>query len=317
MKKLPPVEIAMSVHNGMPFLVEQVASLQAQTHSLWRLWVRDDGSSDGSWEALKTLAGKDRRIHLFPRDGKRLGAGPAFGWVLSKIPEESPYVFCCDADDVWLPEKIEVSLDAFQREETRGGGPTEALLLHTDLVVVNERLEPLHGSLWEWLGFDPEPTPLNRLLAHNVVAGPTMVMNRPMVRHALPIPREAVFQDWWIALVASAIGRIAVLRLPTLLYRRHARSATGPYQRRGTLRNLRAAWEQRGEARRWGEATARQAKALLERHSPLLTNSQRAWLLSHASLADRHGLARKLKAVKHLCLKEYGVWKNLRILMRV
>ncbi len=316
MRTLPSVEIVLSVHNGMPFLEEQVASLQAQTHPHWRLWVRDDGSTDGSWEALRTLAAKDRRIHLLPRDGQRLGSGPAYGWLLSRLPEDFRYVFCCDADDVWLPEKIEISLETFQEEEGKGGEPDHPLLLHTDLRVVNERLETLHGSLWNWLGFDPEPAPLDRLLVQNVATGPTLLLNRPLVRQVIPIPPEAVFQDWWIALVASAVGRIVVLRTPTVLYRRHSRNATGGRRQRGRRLAPLGAWARRSEVRRWADATARQAAALLERHGPNLTPPQRAWLRSHASLAEQRGFARKLKVMKHLCLEEYSLWKKLGILAR-
>src|SRR5690606_37152745 len=43
----PTVDILLTVYNGMPYLNEQIRSLQAQTHASWRLWVRDDGSTDG------------------------------------------------------------------------------------------------------------------------------------------------------------------------------------------------------------------------------------------------------------------------------
>jgi len=58
---------------------------------------------------------------------------------------------------------------------------------------------------------------LNRLLAHNVVTGCTMLINRALLKLASPIPKEAIMHDWWISLVASSFGKLIFLPKPTLL----------------------------------------------------------------------------------------------------
>ncbi|WP_223352290.1 glycosyltransferase, partial [Streptococcus gordonii] len=42
------VNILLSTYNGEQYLKEQVESIQQQTYQNWQLFIRDDGSSDGS-----------------------------------------------------------------------------------------------------------------------------------------------------------------------------------------------------------------------------------------------------------------------------
>jgi hypothetical protein len=54
-----------------------------------------------------------------------------------------------------------------------------------------------------------------------------MLINRPLLQLAIPIPQEAMMHDWWIGLVASAFGQIDFLAKPTVLYRQHGKNDTG------------------------------------------------------------------------------------------
>src|SRR5690606_17319061 len=105
----PSVDILMTVYNGMPYVPEQVASFQKQSWPHWRLHVRDDGSDDGTLHTLQRLAAEDHRIRLIPSEGgpRRLGALRGFAWLVEKAAPDADYVMFSDADDRWLPDKIE------------------------------------------------------------------------------------------------------------------------------------------------------------------------------------------------------------------
>lgn len=310
------VEIVLCVYNGERFIAEQIRSIQGQTHQEWRLWIRDDGSSDDSLKVARQMAGKDERIHAFPCDAQRLGAGPGFGWLLEHLPGEARYVFFSDADDVWLPEKIERSLTAMFRAEAQPG----PVLVHTDLVVTDERLQTLRGSLWSHLRITPEPVSLCRLLAHNVVTGPTMLINRPLLDLARPIPEGAAYQDTWIALVAAAFGRTVALYEPTVLYRRHESSSTG--RDRGRSRNLpRTAGTairtggRSEEIRRWIKTTARQAEAFLLQYGPLLSEEDRRLLREYSEIPGLGFLPRKLSVLRNRSLGAQGLARHAAFLI--
>ena len=315
---VPPVGIVLSVHNGGAYLAEQLRSIQAQTHTDWLLWIRDDGSTDGSFEIASEFAETDGRVRPFPRDGRKLGAAPCFGWLLERVPAETRYVFCCDADDVWLPHKIERSLAAMLEAEGRGAGP---VLVHTDLCVVDEHLEIIAPSFWSYTKTDPTATRFRRLLVANVATGPTLLLNRALLDRVLPIPSESPHHDWWIALVAEAFGRLVALPEPTVLYRRHGANVTGGFALPGSGGRTVALklWRARSQIpiiRRWILATARQAGAFLDRYGEELPPESLSVLRELAELPQVGFMRRKRKIMKCHLLPEQGWISKLGILLR-
>jgi hypothetical protein len=52
------------------------------------------------------------------------------------------------------------------------------------------------------------------------------MVNRALLRLALPVPVVAPYADWWLAMSASAFGQICFIKRPTLLWRRHSSNAS-------------------------------------------------------------------------------------------
>jgi hypothetical protein len=77
------------------------------------------------------------------------------------------------------------------------------------------------------VNINPTRTKLQHLLVQNVVAGNTIVMNRPTYELVRPIPAEATMHDHWVALVASVFGVIEYETRSTVLYRQHRTNAVG------------------------------------------------------------------------------------------
>lgn len=307
------VDILLSVHNGMPYLRDQLASLQGQTHRCWRLWVRDDGSSDGSPELVREFAAADPRIQLLPSAGERLGASRSFGRLMEHVEADAPYTLLCDADDFWLPTRIERTLEAMRRAEAREA-PGTPILVHTDLIVADAGLRPIHQSFWEYRKLRPEPATLRRLLFDNVVTGPTVMMNRPVVQLATPVPEGALYQDWWVALVAAAFGRVVALPTPTVLYRQHGRNSVGARPEAGAIAMARRALGALREPRGFSAAlirTARQAEAFLEKYGTRLQEADREWTVRFAELSRCGPLRRKVLALQLTSVAQQGGLRNV------
>lgn len=311
-------DIVLSAYNARLFLEAQIESLRHQTHRTWRLWARDDGSTDGTTRLLTDLGRSDERIHVHPPDGRNLGPAGAFSWLLENLPPDARYVFTCDADDVWLPDKVALSLEAMIQAEEKSGGP---LLLHTDLRVTDEDLNVRNPSLWDHLGLDLRPLTLRRLMVENVVTGPTVLLNRSMVDRIRPIPREAPYQDWWMALVAAAFGRIVTLEEATVLYRRHGTNITDEVEKREKttfhlVREMVAIWSRTPELRKWLSISAGQAALFVERFRGDLRPEEVRMMEEYAEIPSLGFFRRKMRVLRHRALRHHGLARNVALLLR-
>jgi glycosyltransferase involved in cell wall biosynthesis len=225
------VDVLLATYNGARFLSELLRSIEAQTHPDWRLIVRDDGSNDDTPAILAEFAHRHADRVRLVRDGRRrLGACGNFAALLEA--SEAPYFMFCDQDDVWLPEKIAALLHSLQQLETRRGSQTP-LLVHSDLVLVDDALCILHQSYWRYarLLYPSARRSPARLMLRNYVTGCALIANAALRRAALPIPPEARMHDWWVALVAAVLGEVAEHRTPTVLYRQHQKNELGAQSR--------------------------------------------------------------------------------------
>lgn len=239
------------------------------------------------------------RIRILEPLSERAGACGNFSRLLRHSTAE--YVAFSDQDDIWMPEKLAVGLEAMCRMEKKYGKATP-LLIHSDLEVVDRNGKALAHSFWRRQRLDPVGgVRINRLLVQNVVTGSTILMNARLRDLSRSIPTGAIMHDWWIALIAAAFGRIAHLPCATVCYRQHTgnifgspgwgisrlcRRLAGPDQIRSSL--LR---------------TREQASDFLEQFDDLLTPEQKKMVHSYALLGREKFFARKIKILKYKFFK--------------
>ncbi len=219
--------IVLGVFNGAEHLESQINSLYAQTYHSWILLLRDDGSHDSSNIILKTKANQDSRIFLILDKKNNLGFTRNFGYLMEEAHKTScRYIACSDQDDVWSPTKLENQLELMC--ETEKKYPNAPVLIYTDLEVVDVGLNLIHPSFMEYSGIHHEHLyPQKVLVTNNFVTGCTILINRRLLEIALPIPKEAIIHDWWLALCASVFGHIAYINKPLVKYRQHTKNAIG------------------------------------------------------------------------------------------
>lgn len=292
------VDILLATYNGARFLPEQLASIEAQTHRDWYLIARDDGSIDGTQTVVEEFAqrhpGRVRILH----DGRgRLGVCGNFAALMAA--SDAPFFMFCDQDDIWLPGKIADLLGALREAEGRYM-PETPILVHSDLVVVDEQLHTVHPSFWRYSRlFDPAASrhPA-RVMFQNVVTGCASIGNAALRRTALPVPSDARMHDWWVALVAAMLGQIAEHESPTILYRQHGRNEIGA--RSGNLFDvaLRAVPSMR-ETRLAVEQSQRQAAAFARAFGTLMSPDAYRLISEFASLRESTLWKRKSFLFRH------------------
>lgn len=97
----PAISIVMPCFNGVAHLRASIGSVLEQSFADWELIVVDDGSTDGSYELLQSMA--DPRIVKVRQANKGASAARNGGLALAR----ADYVAFLDADDTWAPTFLE------------------------------------------------------------------------------------------------------------------------------------------------------------------------------------------------------------------
>ncbi|HDR51397.1 MAG TPA: glycosyltransferase [Mariniphaga anaerophila] len=102
------VSIITPTFDSAAFLPQTAASVRSQTHQNWEWLITDDFSQDGTWEMAQALCASDSRIKAVRNDANR---GPAFSRNRSMDRTKGQFFAFLDADDLWLPDKLEQHLN--------------------------------------------------------------------------------------------------------------------------------------------------------------------------------------------------------------
>ncbi len=259
--------ILLAVYNAEKYIKEQLDSLFNQTFQEFHLLIRDNQSTDQTLSIIQEFSllypGRITLVH------SPIHTGPMENFAALIDLAGSDYIFFSDADDVWLPQKIEKSLLKIRELEDQHGQHTPCLV-HTDLKVVNQDLETIHGSFWKYAGLNALEgrAKLISQLAQNSVTGNTICANRSLIEMSRPIPKESIMHDWWLGIVASAFGVVGRIEEPMILYRQHGANAIGA--KKSTL------WNFSIERRRLFRTRLKlQAQCFLARYEEILEPDQR------------------------------------------
>lgn len=99
----PMVDIIIPFYNRKALVKRAIKSVQNQSFQDWKLWMVDDGSSDGAIEELKKEF-ESQKIQFIQLD-KNQGVSAARNQGI-KLGHNS-WVAFLDSDDEWLPQKLE------------------------------------------------------------------------------------------------------------------------------------------------------------------------------------------------------------------
>lgn len=220
------VTIIMTTYNGEKYVGEQIDSILASTYQDFELFIYDDGSRDNTMSILQDYNKLyPSKIRLFQNEAN-LGVTANFLQALCKSTMD--YIMFCDQDDVWKPNKIAVTLRRMRHMEGQLG-KNIPLAVFTDAIIVDSQLSTLKDSFFCSSHLDPKKTDLPHILMENKLIGCTVMVNAALrkVLQSNPLPTCAKFHDWWLALIASSMGRIGFVNEGTILYRQHSANIVG------------------------------------------------------------------------------------------
>jgi glycosyltransferase involved in cell wall biosynthesis len=216
----------MCTFNGAQFVWEQLHSFLVQTHQPDELIVCDDNSTDETVELVERFA-QEAPFRLSLRvNEERLGSTANFQQAIERC--RSDIIVLSDQDDVWLPEKIERMVEAFESSSTTA-------MFFSDGILINEESQPIGTNLWERtfpheLQIWAHRGELFRaLLWQNVVTGATVAFRSKIRDQILPFPNDIpnLIHDGWMAATVARTNSLGMIEQPLIKYRIHSRQQLG------------------------------------------------------------------------------------------
>ena len=205
------VSVVIPAHNAAPFLRETVESALAQSWPSVEVIVVNDGSTDGTAAVLASFGDRIRVV------GQRQ-SGVAVARNRGAAAARGTWLAFLDADDVWLPHKLERQLASAE---------TRTHFIYSDRINIGH----LAGlpEIQSDLQYLYEGAVFAEVLLGNVITTSSVVMRRSTF-DALggfsEDPDLPPAEDWDLWLRVAAHHRIDVCREPLVKYRLHAAGAS-------------------------------------------------------------------------------------------
>lgn len=202
------VSVIIPAYNAAKYLREAVDTAVNQTYRDTEILVVDDGSTDETPRILDEYGDRIRVLHQQNR-------GRAAACNTGVDAARGEWIAFLDADDLWLPEKLERQVD-----ECSGFA-----ISHTNSFFFGEDLpeDLLKTSVTPQYGGQV----LDHLLLNNFLTGSSVMIRRDIYRHYGGFdPTFRYVQDWPLWLKVCAEHELGYVPVPLVRYRVHAASAT-------------------------------------------------------------------------------------------
>lgn len=203
------ISVCLATYNGEKYIVEQLQSVLSQLGEHDEVIVSDDGSTDATCEVIRNMA--DSRIRLVK--GPCLKS-PTLNFEHAIALAQGEYIFLCDQDDVWMPNKVEVMMKALQ----------DYACVVSDCEVTDSQLNTTAPSFRQQIG--AKNGRFYNLFVKNSYSGSCMAFRKEVAQMAGPTPNGVFMHDIWLGNVAAFHFSLTFIEDKLIKFRRHTDSAS-------------------------------------------------------------------------------------------
>jgi len=208
------ISVVIPSYNSAAYLADAIDSALNQTLAPLEVIVVNDGSTDETAQLLERYRG---RINPISQENRGLSAARNRGIAAA----QGDLIAFLDADDIWLPEKMEKQLGCLEEHP-------QAALVHSQLYYwdtqTGERTIQRHRGRHEYTG-----RCYHRLFFQNGVIPSTMIVRRECLAKVGGFDEEIrrpTCQDYDLCLRIARHYEFGFVDEPLILYRQHASSST-------------------------------------------------------------------------------------------
>jgi acetyltransferase-like isoleucine patch superfamily enzyme len=212
------------IKNGMPYLPETLASIEAQTYTNWEVLIWDNGSTDGTLEELEKWI--PSRL-----PGKVITGEPhGVGGSLARMVEECKTELCVriDADDISLPNRLEEQITFLTAHP-------EIAVVGSQMYFINHRGQESKKLYTVPLAHDDI---VHAMLNGNSMAHPSVVFRRSAVLQVGNYRDLPNIEDYDLWMRIATKFKLANLDKPLVRYRIHPKSTSQTAIREQRLNQL-------------------------------------------------------------------------------
>jgi len=213
----PLVSVIMPAYQSEEFLLDAMASVLNQSHRELELILVNDGAKDRTLELA--LSVKDPRVRVIDQPNQ----GPAGARNKGLELAQGSWVAFLDADDLWLPQKLELQLAAAAGRE---------VMVYSDYQMFqgDQESSPKSFTFCPW--FERQGDLYRQLIQHNFVGTLTVLLPKAVVDRVGRFNQDLFGpEDWdyWIR-VAKEVP-LVYLDQPLAWYRQHEAGISKDYGR--------------------------------------------------------------------------------------
>jgi glycosyltransferase involved in cell wall biosynthesis len=209
------VAVLMPSFNYARYLPLAIESVLSQSYSDLELIITDDCSTDGSREIAEQWRRLDDRVvTVFHEVNRGLAATRNSALAVSS----GEFVALCDADDIWLADKLKIQLECFRKQPQLGVVHSDAAIMNGDGNLTGQRFSSLfHGKDQKCSGMI-----FHELCLRNFVCVPTVVLKRECLEFAGGFDeRLRSLEDWFCWTRVARGYPFGYVQEPLVKYRIH------------------------------------------------------------------------------------------------
>jgi glycosyltransferase involved in cell wall biosynthesis len=206
---MPTISVIIPAYNAERTILETIESVRQQTFSDFELVIINDGSTDKTLALVSAINDPRLRVVSYENGGLSVARNRGIANVSGN------FIAFLDADDLWTPDKLELQLEALQRQPSAGVAYSWTLNMSEDGQVFHP------GAFVHFEG-----NVLPDLLVSNFIANGSNPLIRRQAIDSIgefdpSVPPSADW-DYWLRLAAK--WAFVVVPKPQILYRHSSSS---------------------------------------------------------------------------------------------
>ncbi len=204
------VSVIMPVYNGRNTIAGAISSIEKQSYPHWELLVVDDMSTDDTAEIVRGLQNGCPHIRLLQTG---INAGPAMARNAGIDAAKGEFIAFLDADDFWLPDKLEKQMALFEAQPNLD-------ICYTGYSYIDKDGQPLGRSRTV-----PRHADYRGLLVRNVFSCSTLIIRRQSLG-SLRFDGSYAHEDYqlWLRLMREGTRQAEGIPQPLAQYRAGGRN---------------------------------------------------------------------------------------------